>query len=203
MDRNQWERFERIYEHAESAGDRVPWDRGAAHRHLVEWAEREQIDGRGQRAVVVGSGLGDDAEFVAGLGFTTTGFDIAPAAIRMARTRFPDSGVTYLVADLFALPAAFAQAFDLVVENQTAQALPADVRPEAIAAIASLVAPGGSLLFLANRAVPGQTADGPPYSLGQEELDRLMDEGLEPVTIEQLSTSGQPRWRAVYRRPAG
>ena len=202
MERNEGDWFERIYEQAESAGSRVPWDRGAPHRHLVDWVQREHIDGVGKRAVVIGCGLGDDAEFVASRGFETVGFDIAPSAIRMAQRRFRDSGVTYAVANLFALPAGWSQSFDLVVENQTAQALPGEIRRGAVATIASLVAPGGLLLFLANRAVPGQPVVGPPYSLARSELDQVQDAGLAPVSIESLSSNGQPRWRAVYRRPA-
>ncbi|MGN6485039.1 MAG: class I SAM-dependent methyltransferase, partial [Thermomicrobiales bacterium] len=143
MDRERAEWFERIYGDAEAAKSRVPWDRGAPHRHLVEWAEREHLDGSGQRAVVVGCGTGDDAAYVASRGFATTAFDIAPTALAMARERFPGAGIAWTVADLFALPADWVGAFDLVVENQTAQALPAAERPAAIMAIASLVASGG------------------------------------------------------------
>lgn len=201
MDRDRADWFERIYGDAEAAGTRVPWDRGAPHRHLVAWAKRERLDSREHRAVVVGCGTGDDAAFVASLGFTTTGFDVAPTAVAMARERFPASPVLYAVADLFALPGEWIGSFDLVVENQTAQALPAEIRPDAIRAIGSLVAPGGTLLFLANRAVPGHPVGGPPYSLRQDELDAVTDGGLVPVSCEALSTNGHPRWRAVYRRP--
>lgn len=201
MDRERAEWFERIYGDAEAAKSRVPWDRGAPHRHLVEWAEREHLDGREQRAVVVGCGTGDDAAFVASRGFTTTAFDIAPTALAMARERFPDAGIAWTVADLFALPAHWVGAFDLVVENQTAQALPAAERPAAIAAIASLVASGGTLLFLANRVIADEVVDGPPFPLRRDELDQVLAAGLVAVRHEALSVNGQPRWRAVYRRP--
>ena len=39
----------------------------------------------GQRAVVVGAGLGENAELVAGLGYDTLAFDIAPTAVAQAR----------------------------------------------------------------------------------------------------------------------
>ena len=201
MDRDRADWFERIYGDAEAAGTRVPWDRGAPHRHLVAWAERERLDGREHRAVVVGCGTGDDAAFVASLGFATTAFDIAPTAIALAQDRFPDAGVTWAVADLFALPADWRGSFDFVVENQTAQALPATMRPDAIAAIANLVAPGGTLLFLANRAAGGEVAGGPPFPLRQDELDHVVASGLVAVSHEALSANGHPRWRVVYRRP--
>lgn len=194
--------FERIYEHAESAGTRVPWDRGAPHRHLVEWlgTDREGLHWDGMRAVVVGCGTGDDAAFVASLGFTTTGFDISPTAIAMARKRFPEADIAWTVADLFALPATWHGAFDLAIENQTAQALPADIRPDAMRAIASLVAPGGTLLVLANRAIPGQAISGPPWPLTRADLDTFASDGLTAVSVEELSSNGHSRWRAVFIR---
>jgi len=49
-----------------------------------------------RRALVVGSGLGDDAEHVASLGFDTLAFDVSPTAIaNIARTVAP--GGTLLV----------------------------------------------------------------------------------------------------------
>ncbi|MET7395879.1 class I SAM-dependent methyltransferase [Dactylosporangium sp. NPDC005572] len=106
------------------------------------------------RAVVVGCGLGADAEFLAGLGWTTTAFDVSPSAVRTARERFPDSPVEYVVADLFALPEGFAGGFDLVLESMTVQALPRALRERAVAAVRSLVAPGGTLLVIAALADP-------------------------------------------------
>jgi len=192
--------FEQIYEAAAARSARVPWDRGAPHRHLVEWAAKNRVYGDGKRAVVVGCGLGDDAEFVASLGFDVTAFDLAPTAIRMARERFPGSSVHYEVADLFALPAEWHHAFDLVIENQTAQALPAAMRPAAIAAIGALVGPGGRVLVLANRAIEGQTIAGPPWPLTEAEIASFAQDGLAVESIERLSTNGQPRWRAVLHR---
>jgi 2-polyprenyl-3-methyl-5-hydroxy-6-metoxy-1,4-benzoquinol methylase len=48
---------------------------------LVEWAQNRGVDGRGRRALVVGCGLGQDAEYVAGHGFDAVAFDIAPTAV--------------------------------------------------------------------------------------------------------------------------
>ncbi|MGC4108500.1 MAG: class I SAM-dependent methyltransferase [Thermomicrobiales bacterium] len=192
--------FEQVYEAAAARDARVPWDRGAPHRHLVEWSERAQLGGDGKRAVVVGCGTGDDAEFVAACGFEVIAFDVAPTAIRMAQKRFPGSAVQYQVANLFSLPDEWLGGFDLVVENQTLQALPADVRPAAITAVGCLLAPGGTLLVLANRAVPGEPVAGPPWPLTREEMEAFTRAALTVVSIEALSSNGQPRWRASFRR---
>jgi SAM-dependent methyltransferase len=114
--------FEPLYRAAERGEREIPWDRGEPNPALVDWTRG--LDGSGRRALVVGSGTGDDAELVAGLGFATTAFDIAGTAIAISRRRFPGSRVDYRVADLLAPPAEWSRAFDFVVESITVQALP-------------------------------------------------------------------------------
>ena len=66
---------------------------------------------------------------------TTIAFDISPTAIRLARERYPDSrGRRTSSPTSSTAPPDWADAFDLVVESITVQALPADVRPRAIRA---------------------------------------------------------------------
>ena len=192
--------FERLYAAAAAGEATVPWSRGEPNRFLVEWTARERISGQGKRAVVVGCGLGDDAEHIAGLGFATTAFDVAPGAVRAARQRFPDSAVSYRTADLLDLPADWQQAFDLVVESLTVQSLPPELRRDAIRGVASLVAPGGTLFVIAFvREEPLDRLVGPPWPLSREELDGFAAEGLTPVRVERLDDG--PRWRAEFRRP--
>ena len=198
--------FEQIYAEAAAGRMEVPWDRGAPGRYLTEWAEVRALDGAGRSAVVVGCGLGDDAEFIAGLGFLTTAFDISPTAIATARRRFPGSGVRYQAADLLKPPAGWHQAYDLVVESLILQALPDPPRRDAIARLGDLVAVGGTLIVIARAREPGQPVDGPPWALTRAEIDALADGGLEPVRIEDLTDpqmSWPRRWRAELRRPGG
>ena len=109
----------------------------------MEWVEARRPDGAGRRAIVVGSGLGDDAELVAGLGYATVAFDIAPTAVRTAQERFPGSAVEYRTADLLDPPPGWPGAFDLVVECITVQSLPDPPRREAIRASPSWSLPAG------------------------------------------------------------
>jgi SAM-dependent methyltransferase len=198
--------FERIYAAAQAGQTAVPWDRGAPVRLLLDWAAATGgLRGAGRRAVVVGCGLGADAEFIAGCGFDTTGFDISPTAIQGARQRHPGSPVHYATADLLHLPADWQQAFDLVFESNTLQALPEPPRGAAIAAIGTLVAPGGTLLALARAREPAEPDDGPPWALTRTEIDALAGSGLSPVRIEDLREPGPlpaRRWRAELTRPA-
>ncbi len=197
--------FERLYAAAAAGETAVPWDRGAPSRYLTQWLTARAPRGAGHSAVVVGCGLGDDAEFIAELGFQTTAFDISPTAIATARRRFPDSAVHYQTADLLNPPTAFQQAFGLVVESLILQALPDPPRRDAIARLGGLVAPGGTLIVIARAREPEQPVHGPPWALTRAEIDALADGGLEPVQIEDLTDPQMPwprRWRAEFRRPA-
>jgi SAM-dependent methyltransferase len=195
--------FERLYAATEADGGVVPWDRAAPHRLVVEWAEARGLAGGGRRALVVGCGLGDDAEYVAGLGFDTTAFDISASAIKAARRRYPDGRVRYVVADLLDPPAQWRQSFDLVVESLTLQSLPDPPRRDAIGQLGTLVAPGGTLLVNARARDEADGPDeglddGPPWALTRAEIEAI---ALEPVLIESIREPASSRWRAEYRRP--
>jgi SAM-dependent methyltransferase len=196
--------FERLYAAAEAGQAQVPWDRRGPGRLVAEWAARQRLDGAGRRAVIVGAGLGEDAELVAGYGFDTTAFDISPTAVRAARRRFPGSRVRYVEADLLDLPAAWTRAFDLVVESNTLQALADPPRAAAIAVLGTLVAPGGTLVAVARAREPGEPDDGPPWALTRAEIDALTGPGLAVVRIEDRREDDPPsrRWRAELTRPA-
>jgi len=196
--------FERLYAAAETGDAIVPWDREAPHPLLLQWVEEHGVDGTGRRAVVVGAGPGHDAELLAGLGFATVAFDVSETAVRAARARFPDSRVDYVVADLLDPPAAWHEAFDLVVEIMTVQALPDPPRAAAIAQVSGLVAPGGALLAVAAARADGAPAgDGPPWPLARREIEAFAAGGLEPVAIEVVRHSQSPAdwWRAELHRP--
>ena len=95
--------FDDLYRAAGSGAAVVPWDTRAPNPLLVEWVDREGPPTRPGPSSS-GAGYGRDAEYLASLGYPTTAFDISPAAVEQTRTRFPDSAVTYDVADLLALP---------------------------------------------------------------------------------------------------
>jgi threonine dehydrogenase-like Zn-dependent dehydrogenase len=174
--------FEELYADAEAGRREVPWDRGGPNPFLEQWVVERDVRGEGRRALVVGTALGDDAEMLAGRGFAVTAFDVAPTAIEGARRRFPGSPVDYRVADLLDLPVEWVRAFDLVAEAITVQALPLSLRSRAIDAIASAVAPGGTLVVVSGIF----EGDGPR-------------EG--PVSVGVVPIGENVRWRAEYTRP--
>ena len=69
--------FDRLYATGARGQVPVPWRRRQPHPLLARWATEQELSGAAQRAVVVGCALGADAEYVASLGFVTTGFDIS------------------------------------------------------------------------------------------------------------------------------
>jgi SAM-dependent methyltransferase len=141
--------FEKLYVEAGAGTAEVPWDSQRPSKLLAEWIQTGAVTAQDRTALVIGCGLGRDAEFLAGLGFTTTAFDISPTAVRTARERHPASAVEYGVADLLDPPPQWRGAFDLVLESNNVQALPQPLRGQAIAQVGPLVAPGGMLLVLA------------------------------------------------------
>ena len=195
--------FERLYAGVEQAGIGVPWDRGSPNRLLVGWTQTHGLAGQGRRALVVGCGLGDDAEHIASLGFDTTAFDVAPSAIREARRRYPRSTVDYTQADLLDPPAGWRGALDLVVESITVQALPPALHEQATHAVTAFVAPGGTLLVIAARRDQRDGAQqGPPWPLTRHEIDAFANGDLEVVGIEEIADPGVRRWRATFCRPS-
>lgn len=197
--------FDELYSAGASGRAQLAWSRREAHPLLVDWAQaRSATAGAGRRAVVVGCGLGADAEYLAGLGFDTTGFDVSPTAIRLTRERFPGTTVHYQVADLLKLPTAWRRAFDLVVEIITVQALPRSLRAAAIARVRDLVAPGGTLLVISAVQEPDvPVGDVPPWPLRRDEIDAFAGDGLEADDVELVAPADQPgrrRWRATFHR---
>jgi SAM-dependent methyltransferase len=193
--------FERLYVASTEDASVVPWDRGAPNPRLVEWAEATTPTGEG-RALVVGAGLGADAEYLAGFGYETTAFDVSETAVRIARDRNPGSRVRYAVADLLDPPGEWHRAFDLVVEIYTVQSLPEAEHPRAIAAVAGLVAPGGRLLVIAmGRFAEDRVDEGPPWPLSDAEIASFTVHGLTPVRVEDIrdpaARTGR-RWRAEF-----
>ena len=186
---------------ADAPGD-VPWVDQRPNRFFVQWLDRERP--APCRACVVGCGLGDDAEELAGRGFDVVAFDIAPTAVDWCRERHPDSAVDYAVADFHALPPAWRGAFDLVVEVYNVQALPLGERARSAAAVASLLAPGGRLVAIC-RGRPDDETDpqGPPWPFSAGEMGLfagggVVQESLE--TIDDPDDEGVTRLRGVYRR---
>lgn len=195
--------FEQLYREGEEGKSVVPWaDRGANASLIEFWKSNPQATA-GKKALVIGCGLGDDAEQLAAWGFETTAFDISATAIRTAKKRFPKSRVEYVAADLFQPPAEWESKFDFVFEANTVQALPVALRARAIRKIAGLVAPGGKLLTIVRGREPQEPEGQLPWPLTREELAEFVRAGLQEKIFEEYFDDEEPparRFRVLYER---
>ena len=197
--------FEQLYAGAASEGLVVPWADRKPNPNLVELYDKVRHLSLGRKALKVGCGLGDDAEWLARQGFDVTAFDISPSAIVECRRRFSDSAVRYVVADLFAAPAEWTAAFDVVQESYTLQVLPADIRGQALRKICGFLAPGGYLLFVCRGREPSDAPGTMPWPLTRDELAVTASLGLSEVLFDDYMDREDPpvrRFRACYRRHA-
>lgn len=197
--------FEELYRAANGDASQVPWADRRPNRNLVSWLERETPRGRGVRTLVVGCGLGDDAELLARWQFDVTAFDLSPTAIEWCRSRYPSTSVKYIEADLFQPPAEWIGGWDFVFEAYTVQPLPLTLRNDALDAVVRLVAPGGRLLLISRGRDEHDPTDGPlPWPLTYADIQRLSDVGgLRATSFEDYLDDEEPpvrRFRALFER---
>jgi SAM-dependent methyltransferase len=196
--------FEELWSAAARDEVDMPWDRTAPYPPVLDLVDAVG-DAGGRRAVVVGAGLGADAELLASRGYRTVAFDLAPSAVELARSRHPGSRVDYRVADLLDLPADLVGAFDLVVDVFTVQALPRPLRHGAVDGIRSLLAPGGELLavqFVHEDDAPED--DGPPWLVTRAEMESFADGDVALVSLSRgphpLRRGGPDAWVGLFHR---
>ncbi len=195
--------FEALYVEANGNESVIPWADLALNPHLAQWLEVHSTQGQGKTALVIGCGLGDDAEGLSRRGFKVTAFDISAEAIRWAKQRFPASQVEYVMADLLAAPESWLGLFDLVVEVYTLQVLPAEIRPSAMKAIAKFLSGNGVLLVVARGREETDDKGAMPWPLTKAELEDLSAYGLKLQNFEDYMDTEQPpvrRFRVEYSR---
>lgn len=197
--------FEALYRETEARSNirEIPWDDGLPNPDLLAfWGDRPQPTAN-KSALVVGSGLGDDAEQLASWGFRVTAFDISETAIRATRRRFPESKVDYVAADLLAAPPSWSRKFDFVFEANTLQALPRELRAVASTKIPDFVASGGQLLVIALGREDFEPEGEVPWPLTRAEFSTFSRAGLTEISFEDFLDQETPpvrRFRALYKR---
>jgi len=188
--------FDALYRHAQGDFEVIPWADRAVNPNLADWCEREGLPRPGMRVLVVGCGLGDDAEYLAGRGAEVTAFDLSAEAIAWCGRRFPESRVRYSVGNLLE----FKGDFDLVVEIYTLQAMPREVREQAVRAAGSL---GRELLIICRGRDESDPPGELPYPLTRADMEPLAKMGLSLVHFEDFNDpydAGKRRFRAYWRR---
>ncbi|MEZ5872574.1 MAG: class I SAM-dependent methyltransferase [Nitratireductor sp.] len=194
--------FNAVYAMAEGDAAGVPWADLKPKPQLEKWLAANP--GNGRRAIDIACGLGDNAEALAAAGYRTTAFDLAEKAIAWARQRFPQSGVDYHVADIFNPPSGWKGGFDLVHECYTLQAVPPQMLASMMAAIADLVAPGGTLIVYTRIRHDGTGTSGPPWPLQESEAMGFSGHGFRLVSRNSFELVRPdrriPHWFCIWQK---
>ncbi len=190
--------FETLYAEADGNNNTIPWADLEPNKCLVEFAELTNLQGNSRSALVVGCGLGDDAKFLADLGFKVTAFDVSATAIEWAKQLHADTKIEFHTADLFDSPQIWNKAFDFVLEIYTIQPLPLEIRPVVIDEIAKFVKNDGKLLVVTRGREDDEEPLELPWALSKRDLSRFAENGLrENQFIEMLGNEEIPVRRFV------
>ena len=190
--------FDVVYKEAGCNNEKIPWADLKPNKFLVEFAKKTNLRGNGRNALVVGCGLGDDAKFLADLGFVVTAFDISETAIQWAKRLYADTHLNFQVADLFKTPEEWQKAFEFVLEVYTIQPLPLELREKVIDSIAGFVAEKGKLIVVTrgreNEEIPAEL----PWALSRKDLSRFEFNQLKQTNfMEMFGDEDEPVKRFV------
>ena len=184
--------FDSIYTDAQGDHKAVFWADLEPSPYLLKWLKNCSFKNQGRKAIVIGCGVGDDAEALSETGYEVIAFDISPEAIRLCKKRYPDTTVNYLVADLFDYPAQWVETFELVYECNTIQVLPGKYRLQARDAMVSLIAPQGYILVSCRSRLKGAQEDDIPLPLDKDEIDGFVRCGLSEESFEAYDDTQEP-----------
>ena len=180
----------------------MPWEKGAPSPGLVEYLQTHPpLAGK---ILVPGCGWGHDVRAISRPDNEVVGFDIAPSAIRGARSFPPVARERYVSGDLFELPPELRGLFDWVWEHTCFCAIDPSMRERYTAAVSAALKPGGHLLavFYLN---PDHDTDGPPFGVTPAELDALFGGDFELLEEWQPGAAyagreGRERMRLLWKK---
>jgi SAM-dependent methyltransferase len=179
--------YERMYRGEELspgvAVQRPPWDIGRPQPLLVEFERRGRIH---DDVLDVGCGPGDNAIYLAGLGYRVIGLDVAATAIGAARSRAAKQGVpvSFETADATLLVGHDGR-FYTVVSSALLHCLAPEQRRAHVAALTRVIKPGGRLIQFCFTTTDCAELYA-PYPISEETL---------------RSTFAPPNWSITMLRP--
>lgn len=196
--------FDSIYQDAKGDHTKVFWADLEPSPYLVSWLKTNPNTSDTKKAIVIGCGVGDDAEAISEFGYEVIAFDISPTAIELCKNRYKNSKVNYLVADLFDLEKEWLENFDLIYECNTIQVLPGKYRIQARKAISCLLAKDGNLLVSCRSRNKGEKEDEIPLPLDRDEInefiksDRLKEQSF--LAYDDTQVPSVPHFFACYKK---
>jgi SAM-dependent methyltransferase len=180
-----------------------PWDIGQPQPTIVRLASKGGFAGA---VLDAGCGTGENALYVASLGLSVLGIDVAETAVAMARAKAADREikVEFAAADAFKLER-LGRKFDTVLDSGLFHTFDSDERPIYVASLASVTQNDGTLYVLCF------SDDGPetgPHPISQEELRAAFNPGngwnvvaIEPDRVQtNYHDHGAPAWLATIKR---
>tara|TARA_Y100000768_G_scaffold84647_1_gene60481 strand:- start:7171 stop:7851 length:681 start_codon:yes stop_codon:yes gene_type:complete len=192
--------FEDLYESSDGDESMIPWSSGEPNQFLIDWMRSISPNGK---ALVVGSGLGEDAAHLAKIGWDVTAFDLSPTAIEWSSNIYDYLGIHWRVENLLDLPDEWVGHWDLVVEVHILQAIPEGIRNPASKKLAPLLAPGGKLICIGRYESSNEYSEGPPWPLAEPFIHSI-GEGLNQIHFEVKSLdqdeAGLLRYISVWNR---
>jgi len=196
--------FDSIYKDAEGDYKAVFWADLEPSPYLLNWLKNNPSKKDKAKAIVVGCGVGDDAEALSQFGYEVIGFDISPNAIKLCKNRYPNTKVTYLEKDLFNYPKEWLNNFDLVYECNTIQVLPGKYRIQARKAISDLVSPLGHVLVSCRSRKKGEKENDIPLPLDRDEINKFVEidnlEEIEFLAYDDNQIPQIPHFFAIYKK---
>jgi len=123
-----------------------PWDIGRPQKEFIRLAEDGEISGR---VLDVGCGTGENALYLASLGFEVWGIDSAPRAINKAKEKARKSGlpVNFLLCDIFKLQL-LQNKFHTIIDCGLFHGFTDDERPIFVESLTSAIYPDGKYFML-------------------------------------------------------
>ena len=197
-----------VYTDAQGDYKAVFWADLEPSPYLINWLEenKNQLTSNLQdkKAIVIGCGVGDDAEALSEYGYKVTAFDISPEAIKLCKKRYPNTKVDYLVADLFDYDKAWLENFDVVYECNTIQILPGEYRIQARIAMSNLLSKNAHILVSCRSREKNEKENEIPLPLDYEEINKFVtDDKLKEISFKAYNdnqTPSIPHFFAVYKK---
>ncbi len=181
----------------------APWDVGRPQQAIVRLGTAGGFTGA---VLDAGCGSGENALYVAALGFSVLGVDVAETALAIARAKAAERGidVEFVAADALRLER-LARRFETVLDCGLFHTFDADERPEYVASLASATVPGGTLYVL---CFSDEGPDTGPHPVTRDELAAAFnpDTGwniaaIDPDRLEtRFHDNGAPAWFATINR---
>jgi ubiquinone/menaquinone biosynthesis C-methylase UbiE len=164
-----------------------PWDIGRAQPELVSLVEAGRITGR---VIDLGCGSGENAISFAMAGLEVVGVDGSPEAIRQARDKAVNRGVSirFDVADVLDL-LGHRESFDTATDSGVFHVFDDEDRPRYAHSVRGVLRPGGHLFLLCfSEREPG---DWGPRRVTQRELRETFTDGWQVDSIDRARLDTQ------------